>query len=95
VSLGGPFSVAGAAKPPADPAAMENAWDMVWWRRLAYFTTLALTAFVGLFALLIVCPWPKRILHVTEDALKHVCLSIIGLLARFYRIQSPMAGIRP
>jgi uncharacterized protein (DUF2235 family) len=80
VSLGGPFSVAGAAKAPADAAAMENAWDMVWWRRLAYFTTLALTGFVSLFALLIVCPWPKLIFHVTEDALKHVCLSIIGFV---------------
>jgi hypothetical protein len=45
---------------------MENAWDMVWWRRLAYFTTLALTAFVGLFALLLVFDWPKCILTVTE-----------------------------
>ena len=53
VSLGAPFSVAGAAKPAADSTAMENAWDMVWWRRLAYFTTLALTAFVG-FALRLV-----------------------------------------
>jgi uncharacterized protein (DUF2235 family) len=66
VSLGGPFSVAGAAKPPADTAAMENAWDLVWWRRLAYFTTLALTAFVGLFALRLVFAWPECILTVTE-----------------------------
>lgn len=66
VSLGGPFSVAGAAKPAADPAAMENAWDMVWWRRLAYFTTLALTAFASLFALRLVFAWPECILTVTE-----------------------------
>lgn len=66
VSLGGPFSVTGAAKPAADPAAMENAWDMVWWRRLAYFTTLALTAFVGLFALRLVFAWPDCILKFTE-----------------------------
>jgi uncharacterized protein (DUF2235 family) len=66
VSLGGSFSVAGAAQPAADPAAMENAWDMVWWRRLAYFTTLALTAFVGLFALRLVFAWPECILTVTE-----------------------------
>src|SRR6185312_13314128 len=51
VSLDCPFSVAGASKPPADAAAMQNAWDLVWWRRIAYFTTLALTAFVGLFVL--------------------------------------------
>jgi len=66
VSLGGPFSVAGAAKLPADAAAMENAWDLVWWRRLAYFTTLALTAFVGLFALRLMFAWPECILTVTE-----------------------------
>ena len=41
---------------------MENAWDMVWWRRLAYFTTLALTAFVSLFALRLVFTWPDCIL---------------------------------
>ena len=66
VSLGGPFSVAGAAKAPADAAAMENAWDMVWWRRLAYFMTLALTAFASLFALRLVFAWPECILAVTE-----------------------------
>jgi uncharacterized protein (DUF2235 family) len=70
VSLGGPFSVAGAAKPAADPAAMENAWDMVWWRRLAYFTTLALTAFVGLFALRLAFAWPDVILKCTEAKLQ-------------------------
>lgn len=66
VSLGGPFSVGGVAKTPADAAAMENTWDMVWWRRLAYFTTLALTAFVSLFALRLVFAWPNCILAVTE-----------------------------
>ena len=66
VSLGCPFSVAGAPQPPPDAAAMDNAWDIVWWRRLAYLTTLRLTCFVSLFALLIVCPWPKRIFDVTE-----------------------------
>ena len=45
VSLGGPFSVNGVERAPADAEALEQAWDIVWWRRLAYFTTLALTAF--------------------------------------------------
>jgi uncharacterized protein (DUF2235 family) len=66
VSLSGPFSVGGAAKAPADAAAMENAWDLVWWRRFAYFTTLGLTAFVALFALRLVFEWPNAILRFTE-----------------------------
>ncbi|HEY1474240.1 MAG TPA: DUF2235 domain-containing protein [Pseudolabrys sp.] len=70
VSLGGPFSVAGVAQAPADAAAMENAWDMVWWRRFAYFTTLALTAFVGLFALRLAFEWPNVILKCTEAELQ-------------------------
>ncbi|HSP49302.1 MAG TPA: DUF2235 domain-containing protein [Pseudolabrys sp.] len=70
VSLGGPFSIAGAPMKPADAAAMENAWDMVWWRRLAYFTTLALTAFASLFALRLVFAWPNFILKYTEDKLQ-------------------------
>ncbi len=70
VSLNTPFNVAGASKPAADPDAMENAWDMVWWRRLAYFTTLALTAFVSLFALRLVFDWPEYILDATEGWLR-------------------------
>ncbi len=66
VSLDCPFSVGGVAKAPADAAAVENAWDIVWWRRFAYFTTLTLTAFVGLFALRLVFAWPECILTVTE-----------------------------
>lgn len=70
VSLDGPFCVLGVAKAPADAVALENAWDLVWWRRLAYFTTLALTAFVGLFALRLVFKWPDVILRVTEGKLQ-------------------------
>ncbi|HEX5210231.1 MAG TPA: DUF2235 domain-containing protein [Pseudolabrys sp.] len=70
VSLNCAFSVDAAAKPAADSAAMENAWDLVWWRRLAYFMTLALTAFVGLFALRLVFAWPDVILKCTEAKLQ-------------------------
>lgn len=33
---------------------LESAWDLVWWRRLVYFITLALTMLLGLFPWL----WP-------------------------------------
>lgn len=66
VSLSGEFSVGGTPHPKADSAAMENAWDLVWWRRAAYFTTLALTAFVSLFALRLIFAWPDHILATTE-----------------------------
>lgn len=69
VSLDCPFSVGGARQPPADTVAMENAWDLVWWRRLAYFTTLALSAFVCLFVLRLVFDWPECILGTTEAIL--------------------------
>jgi uncharacterized protein (DUF2235 family) len=70
VALGGPYDVAGTAVAPADAEAMEEAWDYVWWRRVAYFTTLALTAFVGLFALRLVFDWPEVILDFTEARLR-------------------------
>ena len=66
VSLGCPFSVGKVTKASADAAAMENVWDMVWWRRVAYFTTLTLTAFVSLFALRLAFAWPDCILKFTE-----------------------------
>ncbi|HEX5507416.1 MAG TPA: DUF2235 domain-containing protein, partial [Pseudolabrys sp.] len=66
VGLDCPFSVAGATQLPADAAAMKNAWDLVWWRRVAYFVTVALSAFVTLFALRLVFVWPDYILALTE-----------------------------
>jgi uncharacterized protein (DUF2235 family) len=80
VSLNCAFSVDDVPKAAADAAAMENAWDLVWWRRLAYITTLLLTGFVSLFALLIVCPWPRRILDVTERALKAIIFFVTGTI---------------
>src|SRR6185312_811445 len=66
VSLGCPFSVGRVPQPSADVVAMENAWDMVWWRRVAYFTTVVLTAFVSLFALRLAFDWPNVILDFAE-----------------------------
>jgi len=80
VSLNCAFSVGDADKPSADPAAMENAWDLVWWRRLAYFTTLALTVFVGLFAVLLFSNRPKFIFVAIEDVLDRIWLGFTGAI---------------
>ncbi len=72
VSLGGPFTVAGSPRLPADAEALEQAWDIVWWRRLAYFTSLGLTAFVSLFALRLVLPQSDCVLDITETWLRTV-----------------------
>ena len=70
VGLGGPFSVNGVERAPADAEALEQARDIVWWRRLAYFSTLALTAFLGLFAVRLVWSKVDRILDLTEAPLR-------------------------
>jgi uncharacterized protein (DUF2235 family) len=57
VSLSGPFTVAGATQPAPDATGLEEAWDMVWWRRFIYFSTLELTAVLALFFLR--PAWPK------------------------------------
>jgi uncharacterized protein (DUF2235 family) len=77
VSLNLPFQLMGGSPqqyPPAEflrPEAdrLEQAWDIVWWRRLAYFATLALTAFMSLFALRLIFEWPDKILKYTEAVL--------------------------
>jgi len=66
VSLSGPFYVEGKEVPAPDLAALNEAMDVVWWRRYAYFTTLELSAFVSLFALRLVFEWPNYILAFTE-----------------------------
>lgn len=70
VSIGGAFNVAGKPVQPADADALDEALDIVWWRRLTYFTTLALTAFLSLFALRLAFDWPEAILDLTEAWLK-------------------------
>lgn len=70
VSLGVLFDVNGAKISAPDPVGLEAAWDMVWWRRFAYFTTLELSAFVSLFFLRLVFDWPNCILEFTEAKLQ-------------------------
>jgi len=53
---------------------LDRAWDIVWWRRLAYFATLITTIFVGLFFAALVYVWPNSILDWAEKGL----VSIVG-----------------
>ena len=74
VSLNKEFQINnGPARPSAqlkaDTTALNLAMDVVWWRRLAYFATLALTIFVGLFALRLAFDWPNSVLRATEAVL--------------------------
>jgi hypothetical protein len=73
VSLNCPFSMIGDAQHPTPPEflrpeqdVLERAWDIVWWRRLAYFATLIVTAFLSLFALRSLFALPDWILTTTE-----------------------------
>ena len=79
VSLNRKFELTGGDPAQYPPAEMEMnapdtdrlklAWDIVWWRRLAYFATLETTAFVALFFAALVWQWPKKILGCTERIL--------------------------
>ncbi len=88
VSLDLPFQLVGGSPPEYPPPEflrpeadiLEQAWDIVWWRRLAYFATLALTAFVSLFALRLVFEWPDAILKYTEGVLSLVWTRITAPL---------------
>lgn len=40
---------------------LQRAWDIVWWRRLAYFATLTVTAYLSLFVLRLMFTWPDGI----------------------------------
>ncbi len=51
---------------------LQRAWDIVWWRRLAYFATLTVTAYLSLFVLRLMFTWPDGILRVTEAGLSAV-----------------------
>jgi uncharacterized protein (DUF2235 family) len=48
---------------------LENAWDIVWWRRIAYFGTVLATGFVALFFAALAMDWPKYILATAERIL--------------------------
>lgn len=53
-----------------EPQALQAAWAAVARRRLAYYTTVALTLFASLFLLRYVFAWPDRVLAWTETALR-------------------------
>lgn len=80
VSLDRDFSVDGARKVGAGAKAMDDAWDLVWWRRIAYFVTLSMTAFVGLFVLLLVSNWPIPIFVATEAVLGRIWSGLVGAI---------------
>jgi hypothetical protein len=50
-----PYETPGQAA--ARMTALERAWDLVWWRRIAYFVTLGLTLLLAAFPWL---PWVKQ-----------------------------------
>jgi hypothetical protein len=56
---------------------LENAWDIVWWRRIAYFGTVLATGFVALFFAALVMEWPKYILGTAE----HTVVLVVGARA--------------
>jgi hypothetical protein len=87
VSLDGPFDVGGVRQTAADDKALQCAWDLVWWRRGAYFLTVALTAFVALFAVRLVFAWPNVILEATEGWLKPIWTGITSILG------GPITGV--
>jgi uncharacterized protein (DUF2235 family) len=71
VSLNCPFHVLGKPQQQApDTKALEVAWDVVWWRRVAYFATVGLTLFLGLFGLHLLSPeLAKHPLQAAEQVL--------------------------
>ena len=86
VSLDRPFDVLGGQvlggqgqKP--DTNSLEVAWDVVWWRRLAYFTTVGLTLFVGLFILRLVWSGADRLLRAVENPVHSVWSFVTGPLS--------------
>ncbi len=80
VSLDCDFKVDDVGKPSAEPKAMDDAWDLVWWRRVAYFATLSLTVFLGLFCAMLFSNWPKPIFDATEAAFVRICLAVAGAI---------------
>jgi len=64
---------------------LQRAWDIVWWRRLAYFATLTVTAYLSLFVLRLMFTWPDGILRITEAGLSAVFgVRITGWFAQIW-----------
>jgi uncharacterized protein (DUF2235 family) len=71
---------------------LENAWDIVWWRRLNYFATLAATAVVALFFAALVMDWPDAILGYAEQFLSGIAGARIADAAKWI-FQTGASGI--
>lgn len=77
VSLNTPFELMGGVPAQYPPSSfltpeldrLERAWEIVWWRRLAYFATLAMALFVALFFAALMFDWPTRVLAPVEGVL--------------------------
>lgn len=80
VSIDAAFEVGGVAVQGPNEAALQDAWDLVWWRRMAYFATVALTCFMALFFLCLLFDWPRSILSVTEMWLASVWRAVASLI---------------
>lgn len=99
VSLNCPFQLIGgnpSQYPPPewckpDVAMLERAWDIVWWRRLAYFATLATTGFVLLFFAGLALDWPNRILDCSERVLAGVLTTTVAEAAGWLLRQGSQA----
>jgi len=87
VSLNGSFDLVGGSpreypgpeflKPDSD--ALEQAWDVVWWKRLAYFASLAATGVIALIALHQFIPEGDRIVSAIERFLQAPILMVLPL----------------
>jgi uncharacterized protein (DUF2235 family) len=62
-------------KPEAE--ALEQAWDVVWWKRLAYFASLATTGAIALIALHQFIPAADRIVSAIERFLQAPILIVL------------------
>jgi uncharacterized protein (DUF2235 family) len=75
---------------------LENAWDIVWWRRLNYFATLGATAVVALFFVALVMEWPDAILGCAERFLSGITGARIAEYAEWiFQGASIMAAALP
>lgn len=62
---------------------LENAWDIVWWRRIAYLATVFVTAFVVLFFAALIMEWPMTVLASVEHVLTGVTGARINEMAHW------------
>jgi hypothetical protein len=105
VSLDKPFELIGGNPAHYPPSAflkpeseiLELAWDIVWWRRLAYFATVATTIFIGLFFAALVYRWPNDLLRHIENAIAALVGNNVETAAQSLvrKLGGGLAGILP